>query len=68
MFRRKNRSYEHEILEKSDHFESRPSWKSYAKAIAFAKSSVWVNDKNSQKHAKNDSTSSFKIFPRNNRS
>ena len=33
-----------------------------AKAIDFAKWSVWVKNENGQKHAKNDSTSTVELF------
>ena len=40
----------------------------FAKAIEFAKWSVWVKNENGQKHAKNDSTSTLELFCAKNRS
>ena len=34
----------------------------HAKAIAFAKSSLWVKNQNCQKHAKNNSTTTLELF------
>ena len=39
-----------------------------AKAIDFAKLSVWVKNENGQKYAKNDSTSTLELFCAKNRS
>ena len=39
-----------------------------AKAIAFAKWSVWVKNKNCQKGAKNDSTTTLELLCAKNRS
>ena len=40
----------------------------YAKAIAFAKWSVWVKNQKCQKHAIKDSTSTFDLFHAKNSS
>ena len=59
----KNRLKKHQIFEKWDHFENRPS----SKAIDFARWSIWVKNSNGQKHAKNDTTSTLELFCAKNR-
>ena len=59
LFRAKNRSKNHQIFEKWDHFENRPSCKGY---IAFAKSSLWVKNVDSKKLHKIHSTNHLELF------
>ena len=60
MFCAKNRSQKHQIFEKRDSFKNRGS--AYAKAIAFAKSSVWVQNWKYQKHVKKNSTRTLQLL------
>ena len=47
-----------QIFEKWDHLENRPSWKGYR----LSKWSLWLQNSKGQKRAKNDSTSTLKLF------
>ena len=63
LFCAKSRCKKHQIFEKIDQFENRPSCKGYD----FAKWSAWLKNSNGQKGTRNDSTSRLELFCAKNR-
>ena len=63
LFCAKNRGKKHQIFEKWDHLENRPSCKGYT----LSKWSLWLKNSKGQKRAKNDSTSTLELFCAKNR-
>ena len=63
LFCAKNRWKKHQIFQKWDHFENRPSCKGYR----LAKWSAWLKNSNGQKGKRNDSTSRLELFCAKNR-
>ena len=59
-----NRSKKHQIFEKWDNFETRPSCKAYSlcKGHSFLKMVSWVRNQKCQKHAKNHSTRGLEML------
>ena len=58
LFCARNRSKNHQIFEKRDHFESRPSYSGHSQC----KSSLWVKNWNSKKHVKINFTNHLELF------
>ena len=63
LFRAKNRGKKHQIFEKWDHLENRPSWKGYR----LSKWSLWLKNSKGQNRLKNYSTSTLELFRAKNR-
>ena len=63
LFCAKNRLKKHQIFEKWDHFENRPSWKGYR----LSKWSLWLKNSKGQKSVKKVSTRTLQLFCTKNR-